>query len=81
MAAPTTTDWAALVRLVRYLAVRPRCIYHFPWQDEGATLRTFVDAGCLRTRQGVCVRGQHAITHWSTTQKTIALSSGEAELA
>eukprot|EP00969_Alexandrium_andersonii_P100904 4451240-Alexandrium_andersonii.AAC.1 len=23
----------------------------------------------------------HAIKHWSTTQKTIALSSGEAELA
>eukprot|EP00969_Alexandrium_andersonii_P043624 1912624-Alexandrium_andersonii.AAC.1 len=27
------------------------------------------------------MRGQHAIKHWSTTQKTIALSPGEAELA
>eukprot|EP00969_Alexandrium_andersonii_P234779 10366481-Alexandrium_andersonii.AAC.1 len=27
------------------------------------------------------MRGQHAIKHWPTTQKTIALSSGEAELA
>eukprot|EP00969_Alexandrium_andersonii_P133759 5915613-Alexandrium_andersonii.AAC.1 len=25
--------------------------------------------------------GAHTIKHWSTTQKTIALSSGEAELA
>eukprot|EP00969_Alexandrium_andersonii_P180965 7996515-Alexandrium_andersonii.AAC.1 len=33
------------------------------------------------TSGGVCLRGQHAIKHWSTTQKTIALSSGEAELA
>eukprot|EP00969_Alexandrium_andersonii_P260655 11523798-Alexandrium_andersonii.AAC.1 len=24
MAAPTTTDWAALVKLIRYLVVRPR---------------------------------------------------------
>eukprot|EP00969_Alexandrium_andersonii_P090465 3993991-Alexandrium_andersonii.AAC.1 len=44
MAAPTTADWAALVRLFRYLAVRPRCVYHFPWRDEVATLRAYVDA-------------------------------------
>eukprot|EP00969_Alexandrium_andersonii_P211678 9349463-Alexandrium_andersonii.AAC.1 len=54
MAAPATTDWAALVRLIRYLAARPRCANHFPWQDEGAALRTYVDtdfAGRLRTRR------------------------------
>eukprot|EP00969_Alexandrium_andersonii_P070735 3122088-Alexandrium_andersonii.AAC.1 len=27
------------------------------------------------------MRGTHTVKHWSTTQKTIALSSGEAELA
>eukprot|EP00969_Alexandrium_andersonii_P264949 11710411-Alexandrium_andersonii.AAC.1 len=27
------------------------------------------------------MRGMHAIKHWSTMQKAIALSSGEAELA
>eukprot|EP00969_Alexandrium_andersonii_P012318 537425-Alexandrium_andersonii.AAC.1 len=26
MVAPTTTDWAALVRLIRYLIARPRCL-------------------------------------------------------
>eukprot|EP00969_Alexandrium_andersonii_P122380 5410192-Alexandrium_andersonii.AAC.1 len=88
MAAPTATDWAVLARLIRYLIVRPRCVYRFPWQGDGATLRGYVDAdfaGCLLTRRptsrGVCARGQRAIKHWSTTQKAIAFSSGEAELA
>ena len=33
MAAPTSLDWAALLRLTRYLASRPRQVYSFPWQD------------------------------------------------
>eukprot|EP00969_Alexandrium_andersonii_P253558 11206545-Alexandrium_andersonii.AAC.1 len=64
------------------------CIRDSPWQDEGIVIRAFVDtdfAGRLRTRRstcgGVCVRGVRAIKRWSTAQKTIALSSGEAELA
>eukprot|EP00969_Alexandrium_andersonii_P060621 2669553-Alexandrium_andersonii.AAC.1 len=88
MAAPTTADWAALVRLVRYVVVRPWCVYHFPCQDEEAALRAYADtdfAGCLLARRstsgGVCMRGMHAFKHWSVTQKTIVLSSGEAELA
>eukprot|EP00969_Alexandrium_andersonii_P307343 13586175-Alexandrium_andersonii.AAC.1 len=66
MAAPTATDWAALARLARYLIVRPRCVYHSPWQDDGVPLRAYVDtdfAGCLRARRstsgGVCMRGLH----------------------
>eukprot|EP00969_Alexandrium_andersonii_P226188 9988132-Alexandrium_andersonii.AAC.1 len=35
MANPSTADWPELVRLTRYLIVRPRCVYHFPLQDEG----------------------------------------------
>ena len=27
------------------------------------------------------MRGEHVIKHWSSTQKVVALSSGEAELA
>eukprot|EP00969_Alexandrium_andersonii_P358133 15450353-Alexandrium_andersonii.AAC.1 len=65
MSAPSTTDWAALELLVRYLILRPRCVYHFAWQDEGAVIRAYVDtdfAGRLRTRRptcsGACLRGQ-----------------------
>eukprot|EP00969_Alexandrium_andersonii_P260905 11534959-Alexandrium_andersonii.AAC.1 len=68
MANPSTADWAALVSLTRCLIVRPRCVYHFPWQDEGGPLRVYVDtdfAGCLHTRRstcgGACVRGARAI--------------------
>eukprot|EP00969_Alexandrium_andersonii_P200452 8854342-Alexandrium_andersonii.AAC.1 len=67
MANPSTADWAALIRLTRYLIVRPRCVDRFPRQDEGAPLRAYVDtdfAGCLRTRRstcgGACVRGVRA---------------------
>ena len=49
---------------------------------------TWVDtdfAGCLTTRKsasgGMAIRGGHLIKHWSSTQKTIDLSSGDAELA
>eukprot|EP00969_Alexandrium_andersonii_P096336 4253839-Alexandrium_andersonii.AAC.1 len=61
MAAPTITDWAALVRLTRYLFARPRCVYRFPW---------YVDtdfAGRLRARRSTCegvgVKGLRAIKH------------------
>eukprot|EP00969_Alexandrium_andersonii_P030022 1309633-Alexandrium_andersonii.AAC.1 len=35
MSAPMREDWAALLRLARYLLRRPRAVYHFPWQDAG----------------------------------------------
>ena len=41
-------------------------------------------AGCRVTRRstsgGVALYGSHCVRHWSSTQTTIALSSGEAEL-
>ena len=79
MASPSTLDWAALVRLARYVAGNPRLTYDFPWQDEVWALGTWVDtdfAGCLTTRKstsgGLTARGAHLLKHWSTTQKTIA---------
>ena len=49
---------------------------------------TYVDsdfAGCVETRRstsgGCLMLGGHLLKHWSSTQKTIALSSGEAELS
>eukprot|EP00974_Lingulodinium_polyedra_P056564 5439607-Lingulodinium_polyedra.AAC.1 len=41
-------------------------------------------AGCPRTRKsttgGIIARGWRVLKQWSTTQATVALSSGEAEL-
>jgi hypothetical protein len=87
MAAPTVSDAAALRRVARYLLDEPRLVYAFAWQHHGS-LRVYVDtdfAGCLRTRKstsgGCAMLGSHLVKHWSTTQKVVTLSSGEAELA
>ena len=87
MSAPTQSDWEALRRVARYLARHPRLVYDFPWQAP-AELDIFVDtdfAGCIQTRRstsGGCAKlGRHLVKHWSSTQKVLALSSGEAELA
>ena len=41
-------------------------------------------AGCVKTRRstsgGIVTYGSHTVQHWSSTQATVALSSGEAEL-
>eukprot|EP00969_Alexandrium_andersonii_P168387 7443028-Alexandrium_andersonii.AAC.1 len=54
MSSPTEEDWAALLRLTRYLLHRPRAVYHFPWQkgDLAMTVHTDTDfAGCVSTRR------------------------------
>ena len=60
---------------------------HYLWQEPQSELWIFTDsdwAGCTRSRRstsgGVATYGGHWIGHWSRTQPTIALSSGEAEL-
>ncbi len=58
----------------------------FEWQPA-VDLEVYSDtdfAGCLETRRstsgGVALRGRHLIKHLSVTQKSVTLSSGEAEL-
>ena len=87
MSEPRWKDLTALRRLARYLLGLPRLAYQFYWQ-EAAELDAYVDtdfAGCSVTRRstsgGVLCRGRHLLKHWSTTQKGVTLSSGEAELA
>ena len=65
----------------------PRLVYNFEHQPSNNAMRVFVDtdfAGCHTSRRstsgGVALRGGHCIKHWATTQTTVALSSGEAEL-
>jgi hypothetical protein len=87
MACPRMRSWKALKKLCRYLKGKPRLIQRVPVgaQDTGF-LEVYVDsdwAGCSRTRKstsggcmmwnGICLKA------WSTTQTTIAMSSGEAE--
>ena len=86
MTDPRDIDWGALRRIARYLRGKPRLVYKFRWQSAGV-LTAYVDtdfAGCLVTRRstsgGALLYGSHLVKHWSTTQKTTALSSGEAEL-
>ena len=88
-AAPANSSNRRLKRLARFLIHRKRLVYKYNWLDDAATkeLAVMVDtdfAGCRVTRRstngGVMMRGSHLLKHWSTTQPTIALSSGEAEL-
>ena len=85
MSAPNVGSWVALKRLCRYLAGAPRLVYRYRKQKvESLDIYTDTDwAGCARTRKstsGGCVMlGGHTLKHWSTTQSTVTLSSGEAE--
>ncbi len=60
-------------------------VFRFRWQ-QASHVDIFTDtdwAGCPRTRKstsgGCVILGAHAVKSWSTTQSSIALSSGEAE--
>ena len=86
-ATPTRKGVEALKRAVRFLVGMPRLVYCFDFQPHVRSLQAYVDTdfgGCHVTRRstsgGVAMRGNHCIKHWSTTQSTVALSSGEAEL-
>jgi len=86
MAEPTKLSVEALKRLGRYLVKYPRLVFVYPFQDiDGIDVYVDTDhAGCLRTRKstsGGCVMaGSHLLKSWASTQPTITLSSGEAEL-
>ena len=87
MANPTVGDKRKLKRLARYLIEMPRIVSKFAFQEEPHELTGFSDsdwAGCKKTSKstsgGAIKSGSHCIKTWSTTQKNITLSSGEAEL-
>ena len=59
----------------------------YKWQSDTKVISAYSDsdwAGCSRTRRstsgGVIMRGDHLLTHWASTQATVALSVAEAEL-
>ena len=86
---PNGQSLIKLKRLGRYYVVKPRLVFRF---DFATTPAEFVEvycdtdfAGCTTTRRstsGGCALVNGALVkHWSRTQPTIALSSGEAELS
>ena len=87
MCTPRRGDIKKLRRLARYLITVPRAIVQYGWQRPVESITSFTDsdfAGCKVTAKstsgGVILAGAHYLKSWSSTQKTIALSSGEAEL-
>ena len=86
-AVPNRDSYVKLKRVCRYLIGLPRLVYIYNWQETPAAIDVYTDtdfAGCKTTRRstsgGTVLFGSHCIRHWSTTQSTISLSSGEAEL-
>ena len=85
---PNHNSLLKLKRYGRYLLGRPRLVYRYDFAESPATtIDCFVDtdfAGCSVTRRstsgGCMMVGGAMVKHWSKTQPTIALSSGEAEL-
>ncbi len=76
-----------LNKIGRYLIGRPRLVAKFPWQKSPGLVTTFTDsdwAGCSKTARstsgGVVTVGSHVIKTYSRQQRTVALSSAEAEL-
>ena len=76
-----------LKKLGRYLIGHGRLIQKFPWGDGHDMIIGYGDsdwAGDKKDRKstsgGVISLGGHVIKTWSSTQQTLSLSSGEAEL-
>ena len=88
MSRPKASSWAKLKRLARYLVKFPRLVLKYFEGDEfeDMCLDVMADsdwAGCLTTRRStsggvVSLRGG-MLKGWSSTQGSVAMSSGEAE--
>ncbi len=85
MSTPTEVALVALKRVGRYLEGHARLVYKYVFQNA-SKIDCYSDtdwAGCPRTRKrtsGGCVfPGTHVVKSWSSTQASVALSSGEAE--
>lgn len=87
MSKPTVKDLAKVKRLARYLQTAPRltlqsCCEH----GQGDEIHAYVDAdwaGCRASRRstsgGLLTVGGMVVKSWSSTQGSIATSSGESE--
>ena len=87
MSAPKRGDWEKLKRAGQYLKGRPRMVQQFVWNRRSNEFDGFGDsdwAGCKTTLKstsgGIIFWGKSLLKSWSSSQSTVSLSSGEAEL-
>ena len=86
MANPTKLSMVALRKLGRFLTGRRRLVFRLPYQHADR-VECYSDtdwAECVRIRKstsgGIIMVGSHVLKTWSSTQPSVSLSSGEAEL-
>ena len=88
MAKPTRGSWRKMKKLARHHKGQPRVVQKIKFDVDGLgdEVKVIVDsdwAACAATRRstnGGCIMvGDLCVKAWSTTQKVVALSSGEAE--
>jgi hypothetical protein len=86
MSKPTIFSMLRAKRAARYLVGCPVVQVEYRNQKPQKNLKIYADsdwAGCRKTRKstsgGVACHGMHCVRTWSSTQGTIATSSGEAE--
>ena len=87
MANPSQKGWEVLKRIGRYLKTYPRMVQKFAWAGWDSELQGYADSDWAgdktnykSTSGGALMWGQHTLKTWATSQSSIALSSGEAEL-
>ncbi len=87
MSTPQKEDWLKVKKVGRYLQGKPRSVHLFKWQDRPEHIDVYCDSDWAgenvtgkSTSGGMIFWGEHLIKSWSSTQKNISLSSGEAEL-
>ena len=89
MANPVVSGFTKIKRVVRFFKGlgTVQLMYMMQSEEEARQISTHVDsdwAGCKQTRRsttgGVMKVGRHVVRTWSSTQPTVATSSGEAEL-
>ena len=85
MARPTASGMAKMKRLARYLLQHPQATIEYDGRGEGG-IQVYTDsdwAGCRKSRRstsgGIMLVDGGCVKNWSSTQATIAQSSGEAE--
>ena len=86
MQAPTQRSWDALMRLGKFLKLRPRYVQLFEYPKPCGHLNVYVDSDCAgegstrtSTSGGAACLNDHPVKTRASTQNVIALSTGEAE--